>query len=286
VFSKVREKLGGEVRFIITGSAPIAPNLLEFLRIAFCCPVLEGYGQTETGCAGTRTQWGDTDTGHVGIPQPSIEVKLVDVPEMNYFSTDDPPRGEICFRGPTCTSGYYKNPEKTQELIDEHGWLHTGDVGCLFHNGNIKIIDRKKNIFKLSLGEYVAPERIENVFSQSKYVSQCFIHGESLKASVVGILVPDSEVLLNWAEENNHPHKGNLELLCQAEDVNKLILDDIIAVGKKQGLKGFEFPRKIFLSHQAFTVDNDLLTPTFKLKRVQAKLYFLEQINQLYEGAD
>jgi len=286
VFSKVRNKLGGNVRFIITGSAPIAPNLLDFLRISFCCPVLEGYGQTETCCAGTRTLWSDTDTGHVGIPQPSIELKLVDVPEMNYFSTDNPPRGEICFRGPPCSTGYYKSPEKTVELIDDRGWIHSGDVGCLFPNGNVKIVDRKKNIFKLSLGEYVAPEKIENVFVQSKFVAQNFVHGDSLKASVVGIIVPDQEVLLKFAEDTDHPQKGNFAALCQDEAINKMILDDIINVGKKCGLKGFEFPRKIYLSTQLFTVDNDLLTPTFKLKRAQAKHYFTEQINQMYEGAD
>jgi long-chain acyl-CoA synthetase len=286
VFSKVKGKLGGNVRFIITGSAPISPNLLDFLRICFCCPVLEGYGQTETCASGTRTLWGDTDTGHVGIPQPSIELKLVDVPEMNYFSTDQPPRGEICFRGPTCTSGYYNNPEKTKETIDENGWIHTGDVGCLFPNGNVKIIDRKKNIFKLSVGEYVAPEKLENFFNQSKFVSQSFIYGDSIKASVVGIIVPDSEVLLKWAEDNNHASKGNLPALCQDEAINKMILDDMIKVGKKNDLKGFEFPKKIFLSPELFSVENDLLTPTFKLKRAQAKDRYMEQINLLYEGVD
>jgi len=286
VFAKVKGKLGGRVRFIITGSAPIAPNLIDFLRISFCCPVLEGYGQTETCGAGTRTLLGDHDTGHVGVPQPSVEVKLVDVPEMNYFATDNPPRGEICFRGPCCTSGYYRSPEKTSELIDDNGWLHSGDVGCLLPEGNLRIIDRKKNIFKLSLGEYVAPEKIENIFVQSKFVAQNFIYGDSLKASVIGIIVPDPDVLLKWAEDNNHPQKGNLEALCQDEEINKMIMDDMVAVGKKQGLKGFEFPRKIHLSHQSFTVDNDMLTPTFKLKRPQAKNYFIDHINRLYEGAD
>jgi len=235
VFNKIKAKLGGNVRFIITGSAPISPNLLDFLRICFCCPVLEGYGQTETCAAGTRTLWGDTDTGHVGIPQVTIELKLVDVPEMNHFATNDLPSGEICFRGPACSSGYYKNPAKTRETIDENGWIHTGDVGQIFPNGNVKIIDRKKNIFKLSLGEYVAPEKLENFFNQSKFVAQAFIHGDSLKASVVGIIVPDQEPLLTWAKENKHAHAGDFAALCQEADINKLILEDMIKVGKKMG---------------------------------------------------
>jgi len=286
VFSKIKGRLGGNVRFIITGSAPLAPNLMDFLRVCFCCPVLEGYGQTETVCAGTRTLLWDTDTGHVGVPMPTIEVKLVDVPEMKYFATDNPPRGEICFRGPTCTSGYFRNPEKTKELIDEHGWLHSGDVGCIFPNGNVRIVDRVKNIFKLSIGEYVAPEKIEQIITQSKYVAQAFVYGESLKASVVAVLVPDAEVLQKWAEENNHPSKGDFPALCQDEVVNKLIFDDMTAVGKKQDLKSFEFPRKIFLSSVPFSVENDIFTPTFKLKRPQAKAAYTEHLAKLYEGVE
>jgi len=286
VFSKIKTKLGGNVRFIITGSAPLAPNLMDFLRVCFCCPVLEGYGQTETCCGGTRTLLWDTDTGHVGVPMPCIEVKLVDVPDMNYFATDNPPRGEICFRGPSCTKGYYKNPAKTKELIDEYGWIHSGDVGCVLPNGNISIIDRVKNIFKLSQGEYVAPEKIEQIFTQSKWVSQCFIYGESLKASLLGILVPDQEVLFKWAEDTNHPSKGNFDALCNDEGVIKMVFDDITAIGKKQDLKGFEFPRKIYLSSVPFSVENDTLTPTFKLKRHQAKEVYKEQIEKLYVGLE
>uniref|UniRef100_A0A6B2KZD5 Long-chain-fatty-acid--CoA ligase n=1 Tax=Arcella intermedia TaxID=1963864 RepID=A0A6B2KZD5_9EUKA len=286
VFAKIKEKLGGNVRFIITGSAPLAPNLMDFLRICFCCPVLEGYGQTETACGGTRNLLWDTDTGHVGVPSPTIEIKLVDVPEMNYFATDDPPRGEICFRGPTCSKGYFNNPEKTKELIDENGWTHSGDVGCIFPNGNVKIIDRVKNLFKLSIGEYIAPEKIEQIFTQSKWVAQAFVHGESLKASLVAVLVPDHEVLLKWAEETAHESKGNFEALCADPKVNKLIMEDITALGKKFDLKSFEFPKKIFLSHQIFSVENDLLTPTFKLKRPQAKAAYKAQLEELYQGLE
>jgi len=286
VFSKIRAKLGGNVRFIITGSAPLAPNLMDFLRACFCCPVLEGFGQTETCCGGTRTLLWDTDTGHVGVPVPTIEIKLVDVPSMNYFSTDDPPRGEICLRGPTCTTGYYRNPEKTKELIDENGWLHSGDVGCIFPNGNLRIIDRVKNIFKISIGEYIAPEKIEQVLTQSKWVAQAFVYGESLKASIVAVVVPDSEVLLKWAEDNNHPNKADVAALCGNEVINKMILDDMTALGKKHELKPFELPKKIYVSSVPFTVENDTMTPTFKLKRVQLKQAYNEQLQTLYMGLE
>lgn len=154
-FVGVRELFGGRCRLMITGSAPIQREVIDFLKVTAGCPIYEGYGQTESTAGSFITAAWDPTSGHVGGPTANTEFKLVDVPEMNYTSQDiqdgkPTPRGEICFRGFGIFLGYYKDEEKTKEAIDSDGWLHSGDIGMLLPNGSLKIIDRKKNIFKLS----------------------------------------------------------------------------------------------------------------------------------------
>jgi len=203
---------------------------------------------------------------------------------MNYFVTDQPfPRGEICFRGPCCTQGYYKNEEKTRELIDEYGWLHSGDIGEILPDHSFKIIDRKKNIFKLSIGEYIAPEKLEIIYNKSPYVSQIFVYGESLKSKLIAIVVPEKEFLEAWARENNIENPDNFEALCANQEVINVVLESINQKGVESEVRGFEKIHGIYLSPNPFTIENDLLTPTFKLKRPQTKTAYLKQITELYE---
>jgi long-chain acyl-CoA synthetase len=149
VFNKMKAMLGGQVRMMITGSAPIAGEVLDFLKIAFCSQICEGYGMTETSAASVITFCNDPETGIVGGPLQNVKLRLRDIPEMNYLHTSDPPKGEVCFWGSSIMTGYFKNTEKTEEAFD-NGWLLSGDVGQINANGALKIIDRAKNIFKLS----------------------------------------------------------------------------------------------------------------------------------------
>ncbi|KAF5208223.1 Long-chain-fatty-acid--coa ligase [Thalictrum thalictroides] len=143
VFNKIKEKLGGRVRYMVSGASPLSSDVMDFLRVCFGCVVLEGYGMTETSCVISAMDEGDIVSGHVGSPNPACEIKLVDVPEMNYTFEDQPyPRGEICIRGPIIFQGYFKDEVQTREVIDEDGWLHTGDIGLWFTGGRLKIIDR------------------------------------------------------------------------------------------------------------------------------------------------
>lgn len=283
VFNKIKARLGGRVRIMITGASPIAPEVLDFLRICFGARVCEGYGMTETTCTISLVDEDDLMSGHVGSPNPACEVKLVDVPEMDYLSSDRPhPRGEICVRGPIVIRGYYKDTKQTEELIDSDGWLHTGDIGTWLPKGRLKIIDRKKNIFKLSQGEYVAPEKIENTYLRSPLVQQCFVHGDSLNASLVAVVVVDPEAITAWAKSRGISYAEDVSRLCQEPLTRATVLADMDRVAQESKLRGFEFVKAVHLVSEPFTLENGLLTPTFKVKRPQAKAYFEKEIAALY----
>jgi long-chain acyl-CoA synthetase len=284
VFSQLRQLLGGRVRAIISGSAPMSPEVMDFIRICFSCEVYEGYGQTETSAGAAITAWGDWTSGQVGVPAPCNEMKLVDIPEMGYTSADRPnPRGEICIRGPNCFTGYYKAPELTRETLDEEGWVHTGDVGEWDERGRLKVIDRKKNLFKLAQGEYISPDKVENIVTRNRYIAQAFVEGDSLKSSLVAVIVPDFEVLEPWAQSQGLKYSSHAELAA-APEVKQLLLGELKALGREGSnqLKGFEIPREIYVEPEAFSVENDLLTSAFKLKRFQARKYYAEKVAKLY----
>ncbi|KAF9669957.1 hypothetical protein SADUNF_Sadunf13G0018600 [Salix dunnii] len=307
VFNKIKEKLGGRVQFMASGASPLSPDVMDFLRVCFGCQVLEGYGMTETSCVISSMDQGDNLSGHVGSPNPACdagptcrlwqalsclsrdflmdmttEIKLVDVPEMNYTSEDQPhPRGEICVRGPTIFQGYYKAEVQMREVIDDDGWLHTGDIGLWLPGGRLKIIDRKKNIFKLAQGEYIAPEKVENVYTKCRFVSQCFIYGDSFNSSLVAVVAVEPDVLRDWAASERIKY-DDLGQLCNDPRARAAVLADMDLIGKEAQLRGFEFAKAVTLVPEAFTMENGLLTPTFKVKRPQAKEYFAKAISNMY----
>ncbi|XP_054898857.1 long-chain-fatty-acid--CoA ligase 5 [Poeciliopsis prolifica] len=278
IFHKVQESLGGRVRMMVTGAAPISPSVLSFLRAALGCQIFEGYGQTECAAACTFTLPGDATADHVGVPLPCNFLKLVDVEEMNYFASNG--EGEVCIKGTNVFKGYLKDPEKTAEALDKDGWLHTGDIGKWLPSGVLKIIDRKKNIFKLAQGEYIAPEKIENVYVRCGPVAQVFVHGDSLQSSLVAIVVPDADVLPGFAKSLGI--QGSIEELCKNTEIKKAIITDMTKLGREAGLKSFEQVKNVHLHPELFTIENGLLTPTLKAKRAELKELFQPQIDKLY----
>lgn len=195
VFSKVKEGLGGRVRLILSGAAPLAAHVEAFLRVVACCHVLQGYGLTET-CAGTFVSLPNRYDmlGTVGPPVPNVDVCLESVPEMSYDALSSTPRGEVCVRGDILFSGYYKREDLTKEVMID-GWFHTGDVGEWQPNGSLKIIDRKKNIFKLSQGEYVAVENLENIYGNNPIIDSIWIYGNSFESFLVAVINPNQRAV-------------------------------------------------------------------------------------------
>uniref|UniRef100_A0A8B9PLM9 Long-chain-fatty-acid--CoA ligase n=1 Tax=Apteryx owenii TaxID=8824 RepID=A0A8B9PLM9_APTOW len=242
--------------------------------------VYEGYGQTECTAGCTFTTPGDWTSGHVGAPLPCNLIRLKDVEELNYFASKG--EGEICVKGPNVFKGYLKDEEKTTEALDEEGWLHTGDIGKWLPNGTLKIIDRKKHIFKLAQGEYIAPEKIENIYIRSDPVAQIYVHGDSLQAFLVGIVVPDSEVMPGWAKKRGFD--GTYAELCKNKELQRAIMEDMVRLGKESGLHSFEQVKAIYIHSDMFSVQNGLLTPTLKAKRPELRDYFKRQIEELYSS--
>ncbi|KAJ7582619.1 long-chain-fatty-acid-CoA ligase [Mycena floridula] len=291
VFRKIHAVLGGQLHLVGSGSAPIQADVIDFLKIALSCDYR--YGLTETSATCTRCLPGDKDaSGTIGPPQPINELKLIDVPAMMYLSEDKPyPRGELLIRGGNCFSGYYKDEQNTQATLDSEGWLHTGDVASIDECGRLRIIDRVKNIMKLSQGEYVALEKIENTYSSCPVVAQIYVHGDSLQAFLLGVVVPDpvqlatiaSGILGKKVAADDLP---TLVQACKDDRVNQQILTLLNKEAKRNGLKGFEMIKRIHVTVDPFSVEDGTLTPTFKLRRKDAYNKFKTEIETLYAAGE
>ncbi|XP_057520544.1 long chain acyl-CoA synthetase 4-like [Amaranthus tricolor] len=282
VFKKVKEALGGRVRLILSGAAPLANHVETFLRVVACCYVLQGYGLTET-CAGTFVSLPNEVEmiGTVGPPVANVDVCLESVPEMGYDALSSTPRGEICIRGKTLFSGYHKREDLTKEVMVD-GWFHTGDVGEWQPNGSMKIIDRKKNIFKLSQGEYVAVENLENIYGLCSAVDSIWIYGSSFQSFLVAVANPNKGALERWAQANEID--GDFDALCNNPKAKEYILGELSKIGKEKKLKGFEFIKAIHLDPVPFDIERDLLTPTYKKKRPQMLQYYKTVIADMYKN--
>ncbi|KAJ1896364.1 medium-chain fatty acid-CoA ligase faa2 [Kickxella alabastrina] len=285
IFKPLREKFGGKLKLIVSGSAPISPETLEFLRCCFSCSVIEGYGLSETMGPSSVTLTDDIEPGNVGAPIPCVMAKLRSVPNLGYNVEDMPsPRGEILVKGANVASEYLKQPEKTRDAFIDDGWLCTGDIGTVDERGRFHIIDRKNNLFKLAQGEFIAPEKIENVCMDHFVVEQAYIYGDPLKNALVAVVVPDKGLLISFLKSKGTVptvDKLSFEDLCQDLRVRRAVIDELAVWGKAHDLCGFEIPKNIFLHPVSFE-KLDLLTPTFKLKRQDAKAHFDVILSKLY----
>ncbi|KAL0722960.1 hypothetical protein Bca4012_037559 [Brassica carinata] len=286
MFDKIKDALGGRAHMLLSGAAPLPRHVEEFLRIIPASNLSQGYGLTES-CGGSFTTLAGVFSmvGTVGVPMPTVEARLVSVPEMGYEAfSGDVARGEICLRGNSMFSGYHKRQDLTDQVVIK-GWFHTGDIGEWQEDGSMKIIDRKKNIFKLSQGEYVAVENLENTYSRCSLIAQIWIYGNSFESFLVAVVVPERKAIEDWAKLNNQSSPSDFESLCQNLKAQKYFLDELNSTAKQYQLKGFEMLKAVHLEPNLFDIERDLITPTFKLKRPQLLKHYKGIIDQLYTKA-
>ncbi|XP_057439186.1 long chain acyl-CoA synthetase 1-like [Lotus japonicus] len=281
-FRKVKTRLGGRIRLIITGSAPLNPKVEEFLRVTSCAFVCQGYGLTET-CGATTLAFPDEMCmlGTVGSVSVCNELQLEEVPEMGYNPLGSPPSGEICLRGKTVFTGYYKDPELTRKAIRD-GWFHTGDIGEMQPNGVVKIIDRKKNLIKLSQGVYVALEHLENVYGITTIVEDIWVYGNSFKSSLVAVVVPNEEITKKWAYSNGH--MASFTQLCSLDQLKKQVLFELKLTAERNKLKGFEHIKGVILEPHPFDMERDLVTASMKKRRNTLLKYYQVDIDEIYRS--
>ncbi len=263
VFQKLKEKMGGRMRFFISGGAPLSRDLGEFFE-AVGILILEGYGLTESAPVIAANKADDYKFGTVGKIFPGVEIKI---------ASD----GEILARGPNIMMGYFKNKKETDETIKD-GWLHTGDIGVFDAEGFLMITDRKKHLFKTSTGKYIAPTPIENMFLASKYIDQFVLVGDK-RMFLSALIVPDFESLKEYADSNNIPY-SNIEELVKRKEIYELIDKDMSKIQKK--LANFERVRKFTLLEKPFALEDGEITPSLKIRRKIVEERYRHLIDEMY----
>ncbi|CAD6334755.1 unnamed protein product [Miscanthus lutarioriparius] len=280
-FRKVKARLGGRLRLLISGGAPLSNEIEEFMRVTTCAYFIQGYGLTETLGPSTVCYIDDMAlVGSAGVPATYTEIRLEEVPEMGYDPLAVPSRGEICIHRKFLFAGYYKSPELTNEAIVD-GWFHTGDIGEMTPDGILKVIDRKKNIFKLSQGEYVAVEYLEKVYGFPPLVEDIWVYGDSFRSSLVAVVNPHEENTMKWAQSNGY--KGSFAEICKLEGLKEYILKELAAVAQKNKLRGFEYIKGIVLDPVPFDIERDLVTATMKKRRKNMQNYYQSEIDMVYK---
>ncbi|KAL5971795.1 Long-chain-fatty-acid--CoA ligase 4 [Taenia solium] len=308
IFRKVRALVGGRLRLLVSGGAPLSEESHLFTNVCFA-PIMQGYGLTETCAAATLMECGDLRGHHVGAPIPSVQIRLRAWKEGGYSPYDKPfPRGEILIAGGSVTRGYYKNSEATADAFftDKNGlrWFCTGDIGMIHQDGSFSIIDRKKDLVKLQGGEYVSLVKVELALGQSVYVENICVYADPRENYTICFIYPkltqvrklgDELGLLDAAAEaanaslpldkSDEPTSRSLAehaFLCRHPQVIERVTEDIRRVGAAKRLTSFEIPRKVLLDPEPWTPESGLVTDALKIKRFNIKRKFEEDIKRMY----
>ncbi|KJF44690.1 AMP-dependent synthetase/ligase [Draconibacterium sediminis] len=266
IYSKWREALGGNITYVVSGGAALQPRIARVFGMAKLT-TLEGYGLTETSPV-------------IAVNNPTTMEMMVGTvgPILQGYDVKFAPDGEILCKGPGIMMGYYKAPELTDEVIDENGWFHTGDIGMLVDDKFLKITDRKKEIFKLSGGKYIAPQMIENKLKTSELIEQVMVIGANEKFASA-IISPCFPILHDWAGEHKLHYENNEELIQLPEVIQKL-QKEVAKINKTLG--SHEQISRIRLVHEEWTPTSGELSPTLKLRRNAVAVKYQHLIDDIY----
>ncbi|ODQ82702.1 hypothetical protein BABINDRAFT_159227 [Babjeviella inositovora NRRL Y-12698] len=309
---KIKAVLGLEnVRLMATGSAPMLPETIQSMRYLLNTEVVQGYGLTESfGPITVQLANDEINPVSSGFISATTEFQLRDYPENNYIWKKNR-SGELYLRGPQITARYYKDPEKTKESISADGWYRTGDIATLDELGRVRVVDRAKNIFKLSFGEYISPEKVENVYlkSNASLMTQVYVYGDPLQSFLVAIVVLQENACLELLQRSlskvlakiRFMDESNMTELNSNVDLRRLLLrhmnKNAFASGSLNGMERLK-NIKLFFNHisesgernsgenYGFTVENGLLTPTLKTKRMNARARFSTEFEEMYAEGD
>ena len=286
VFKKIREMFGNRIKTVLCASAPLRKELADDFKVFLNVPIVEGLGMTELSGSPFCTNYKDYTNFTAGGVNWGARMLLKSVPDLGYTVDDEIegikcPAGEMCLKGPVVFHGYYKNDEENKACFDEEGYFHTGDVGRLYPNyGNgLRIVDRVKEIFKLSQGEYIIPAKLESVYSKSVYVQQIMIYGNPTKNNIIAIIIPDKK---KCAEALNISI-DELVKDNENEKLKELIVKDFEKLANEAEFNGLEKAKYILIDFEEFTNNNNCLTPTMKIIRKNVENKYKERIDDLYD---
>ena len=276
---------GNKLKTILCASAPMPKELADDFKVFLSIPIIEGLGMTELSGSAFCTNYHDLTNYTAGGVTSGVKMIIKSVPDLGYTIDDmidgiNCPAGEICLKGPLIFNGYYKNDIENSKAFDDEGYFHTGDVGRIFPNyGNgLKIVDRVKEIFKLSQGEYIIPAKLESVYSKSNFVQQIMIFGNSTMNNIIAIICPDKKSCareLQISEDDLVKNEENKEL-------EKIIIKDLEKLALEANFNGLEKVKFVLLTFEGFTIKNECMTPTMKIVRKKVEIRYKDRIEKLF----
>ena len=285
VFAKIRAMFGNKLKTVLCASAPMPKELADDFKVFLSIPIIEGLGMTELSGSAFCTNYHDLNNFTAGGVTSGVKIIIKSVPDLGYTIDDmidgiNCPAGEICLKGPLIFNGYYKNDLENSKAFDEDGYFHTGDVGRIFpyYGNGLKIVDRVKEIFKLSQGEYIIPAKLESVYVKSNYIQQIMIYGNSTMNNILAIICPDKQ---HCARELDITEE---ELIKDEENpkLKKIILNDLDRLAIEANFNGLEKVKFILLTFEGFTIQNECMTPTMKIVRKKVEIRFKNRIEKLF----